>query len=80
MKKEINTSSLVIYQTKKGALELRGDFSNDTLWATQIQIAAAFAVDVRTVNEHLKNIYKTKELENKSTVRKFRIVELSTNS
>jgi prophage maintenance system killer protein len=68
-------SSLVIYQAKSGALELRGDALNETLWATQAQIAHAFDVDVRTVNEHIKNILKTKELSEQATIRKFRIVQ-----
>lgn len=40
-----------------------------------MQIPSAFDVDVRTVNEHIKNIYKTNELEENSTIRKFRIVQ-----
>ncbi|MCB9810962.1 MAG: virulence protein RhuM/Fic/DOC family protein [Candidatus Nomurabacteria bacterium] len=72
-KKEIGP--MVIYQTKSGALELRGDAKKETLWATQAQIAQAFDVDVRTINEHIKNIYKTEELFEKSTIRKFRIVQ-----
>lgn len=65
----------MIYQAKNGALELRGDFRHETLWATQAQIAGAFGVDVRTISEHIKNIYKTKELCEKATLRKFRIVQ-----
>ncbi len=72
MKKEKN---VVIYQAKSGAIELRGDFSHETIWASQLQIAQAFAVDVRTINEHIKNIYKTKELIAKPTIRNFRIVQ-----
>lgn len=65
---------IIIYQTKSGALELRGDQTNDTLWASQAQIAEVFSVDTRTINEHLKNIYKSKELDEEVTIRKFRIV------
>ena len=51
MKKKIlkNNKELVIYQTKSGAIELRGDFSHETLWATQAQIANVFGVDTRTI-------------------------------
>jgi prophage maintenance system killer protein len=70
---------LVIYQTKSGALELRGDFSKETVWATQAQIATAFNVDVRTVNEHIKNIFKVKELFQTTTIRNFRIVQIEGN-
>lgn len=64
---------MVIYQTKDGAIELRGDLDKETMWATQAQIAKAFEVNVRTVNEHLKNIFKTKELNDVAVIRKFRI-------
>jgi len=66
---------VVIYQAKSGAIELRGDFGKETVWATQAQIAEAFGVDVRTVNEHIKNIYKSDELRETSTIRNFRIVQ-----
>lgn len=69
------TKNLVIYQSKSGALELRGDFTNETVWATQAQIATAFSVNTKTVNEHIVNIYKTDELDEESTIRKFRIVQ-----
>ncbi|MEY4731287.1 MAG: hypothetical protein RL681_233 [Candidatus Parcubacteria bacterium] len=70
---------IVVYQAPSGAIELRGDIRRETIWATQAQIALAFDVDVRTVNEHLKNIYRTAELEEKPTIRKFRIVQKEGN-
>jgi prophage maintenance system killer protein len=76
VKNKLDTQpSIVVYQAKDGSIEFRGDFSNDTVWATQAQIAKAFSVDVRTINEHLKKIYKSKELLESSTFRKFRIVQ-----
>ena len=76
MKKSQKEKGLVIYQTKKGGVELRGDFSNDTIWASQLQLSEIFNVDVRTINEHISNIYKTDELKKGSTIRKFRIVQI----
>jgi len=75
MKKNNQQKQLIIYQAKNGAIEFRGDFNRETIWGTQKQIAEVFGVDVRTINEHLKNIYKTDELEGKATIRKFRIVQ-----
>ncbi|MEK7496706.1 MAG: RhuM family protein, partial [Patescibacteria group bacterium] len=75
MKKSQLQKNLVIYQAKNGAIELRGDFSHENIWATQAQIATAFSVDVRTINEHIQNIFKTKELSENSTVRNFRVVQ-----
>jgi len=65
--------SLAIYQAANGAIELPVDAGNETIWATQKQIADVFDVNVRTVNEHLQNIFKTDELEEDSVIRKFRI-------
>ena len=75
-KKILKNNNVVIYQTKNGAIELRGDASRETMWATQAQIANAFEVDVRTINEHIQNILKTKELEEKATIRNFRTVQI----
>lgn len=75
MKKLKKENKIVIYQAKNGAIELRGDTSRETIWATQIQIATAFNVDVRTINEHIQNILRTKELAENSTIRTFRIVQ-----
>lgn len=66
MKKVTKNKELVIYQAKNGALELRGDFKHDTLWATQAQIAEAFGVERSVVTKHIKNILKDKELERKA--------------
>lgn len=58
-------------QADDGSLEVR--FQDETIWLTQKLMAELFAVDVRTVSEHLKNIFETNELEADSVVRKFRI-------
>jgi hypothetical protein len=69
MKKEFKNkgNDLVIYQTEGGALELRGDFVDSTIWASQAQIAQIFAVTPQNVTIHLRNVYKEKELSEKST-------------
>lgn len=66
-------SKIVLYTDKRGNVELRADIEKDTMWATQAQIARLFKVNVRTVNEHLKNIFKTQELRENSVIRNFRI-------
>jgi hypothetical protein len=67
--------TVVIYQGRDGDIELRADIKQDTIWATQAQMAHVFEVDIRTVNEHLNNIFRTHELSKDSTLRKFRIVQ-----
>jgi len=66
VKKEVQ-KGLVIYQAKNGAIEFRGDFTHETIWATQAQIAEVFGVTPQNITLHLKNIYKEKELNKLST-------------
>ena len=51
----------------------------ETVWLSQKQMAELFDKDVRTINEHSGNIYKEAELDQKSTIRKFRIVQKEGN-
>jgi prophage maintenance system killer protein len=73
--KQKKLDELIIFKGKNGQVKLRGDFRNDTMWVTQAQMSEVFGVDLRTVNEHLQNIYKTGELTTDATLRKFRIVQ-----
>ncbi len=67
MKKKVKNNQVIIYQAKNGAIELRGDNSRETFWATQAQIARLFDVTPQNVTLHLNNIYKDKELEMSTT-------------
>jgi hypothetical protein len=66
---------IAIYQTLGNEQKIRVRIENENVWLTQKLIAELFNVDVRTVNEHLINIYSEKELDKNSTVRNFRIVQ-----
>ncbi|MDZ7725573.1 MAG: RhuM family protein [candidate division KSB1 bacterium] len=68
------TNKIEIYKTPDNQTEIRVQFEEDTIWLSQLQMAELFNKDVRTINEHIKNIYKTEELMPDSTIRKFRIV------
>jgi len=63
----------VIYQTKSGALELRGDVEKETVWATQAQIAEVFQVERSVVTKHIGNIFKSGEVNKKSNVQNLHI-------
>lgn len=65
MKQEV-----VIYQAKNGAIELRGDFSQETIWASLQQIADLFETDKSGISRHIKNIYASGELKKSATVAK----------
>lgn len=69
-------NKIEIYQESNNSIGINVTFDNDTVWLTQKQMADLFDKDVRTINEHIQNIYKTDELRKDSTIRKFRIVRL----
>lgn len=48
-------------------------FENETLWATQEQISAAFERDVSTISRHISSIFNEGELEEKSNLQKMQI-------
>ena len=68
------TSHIEIYQSEDGQTQVEVRLDPDTLWLSQAQMAELFDKDVRTINEHLGNIFKEQELDSISTIRKFRIV------
>jgi len=69
-----NASELILYQTEDGRTRIECRFEGETIWLTQKLIAELFQKDVRTINEHLVNIFQEGELSREATIRKFRIV------
>ncbi len=69
--KKTPKQGVVIYQAKSGAIELRGDFTRETLWATQAQIAGIFGTTPQNITLHLKNVYKEKELSEQATCKEY---------
>jgi hypothetical protein len=70
------TSDLILYQTEDGRTRIQCRFENETVWLSQTLMAELFQKDVRTINEHLVNIFEEGELSREATIRKFRIVRL----
>ena len=66
-------NNFVIFKTKTGKINIDVYFQDNNLWLTQKLMAELFEVKVPTVNEHLKNIFAIKELEQDSVIRNFRI-------
>ena len=62
-------SSLILYQTEDGRTRIQCWFENETVWLTQRLIAELFQKDVRTINEHLVNIFDDDELSREATIR-----------
>ncbi|MFA6050362.1 MAG: virulence protein RhuM/Fic/DOC family protein [Candidatus Paceibacterota bacterium] len=62
--------NIIVFQAKTGAIELKGDYSKETMWATLDQIASVFSRNKSVVSRHLKNIFNEKELSRSSVVAK----------
>jgi hypothetical protein len=68
-------SNIILYTTDSGNVSVQVQYEDGTFWLTQKRIADLFGVDVRTINEHLSNIYAQGELDRSATIRKIRIVQ-----
>lgn len=64
---------IIIYKTKSGEMGIDVKVEQDTVWLTQKQMANLFGKDVRTINEHIGNVFKEGELDKNSVIRKIRI-------
>lgn len=70
----MNTNkNFILYTATDGEVKLGVFVSDETLWLSQKNMAELFDVSVSTINEHLKNIFTTKELNKESVIRNFRI-------
>lgn len=65
---------LEIYKIARGEVVFNVDREQETIWATQAQIAELFDTGLPTINYHINNIYKEGELDKNRTIRKNRIV------
>jgi len=74
-----STAEFLIFTGQAGEQSIEARYEDETVWLTQKLMAELFAVDVRTVSEHLKNIYESGELAREATLRKFRTVQAEGN-
>ena len=65
-----NGSSIVLYTTDDGNTQLEVKLEKETVWLTQSQMAELFDIDRTSVLRHIRNIYKSEELEESSTCAK----------
>jgi Virulence protein RhuM family/Fic/DOC family len=67
-KRTSHLTGLIIYQSKSGSLEIKTDKKHETIWLTQDQMGSLFDVKKAAISKHLKNIFASEELEEKSVV------------
>lgn len=66
-----STAEFLIFTNQAGEDGIEVRYEDESIWLTQKLIAKLFSVSVPTVNEHLKNIFKSEELQANSVIRKF---------
>jgi hypothetical protein len=66
-----NKNNIIIYTSPDNKTDVTVKMQDDTVWLTQAQMAELFDKSQATINEHVRNIYKTEELKEADTLRKF---------
>jgi hypothetical protein len=68
-----STAEFLIFTSQSGEDGIEVRVEDENVWLTQKKMAELFGVDVRTISEHLQNIFKSAELKENSVIRNFRI-------
>lgn len=71
---ETTGDRFLVYESGQG-IRVELQFEGDTFWMSRSQIAELFGIDVRTVSEHIANVYTEGELDPEPTRRNFRLVQ-----
>ncbi len=67
-----STAEFLVFTKQAGKDSIEVKIEDETVWLTQKLIANLFDVNVRTISEHLQNIFNSNELDKNSVIRKFR--------
>ena len=70
-----STAEFLIFTRQAGEEGIEVRVENESVWLTQKLLAALFDVDVRTVSEHLGNLFQQGEIAAAATIRNFRTVQ-----
>ncbi len=68
-------NDLVTYTSDDGKVQFDVKFDGNEVWLTQQQLSELYIKNIRTISEHINNIFSENELEEKAAIRKFRITE-----
>ncbi|MDD3685866.1 MAG: hypothetical protein PHE56_03770 [Bacteroidales bacterium] len=71
----MNNSEIQIFRTNDGKTEIRVKLENETVWLNQYQLETLFETDRTSINRHILNVYKSKELDEDSTCAKIAQVQ-----
>lgn len=68
-------SEILIYQTGDGKTKIEVKLENENVWLSKAQMAILYQCDRTSISKHIKNIYNTGELDEKSTCELFAQVQ-----
>ena len=68
-----STAEFLIFTNQTGEQSIEVRYEDNEIWLTQKRIAELFEVSLPTINEHLKHIFASEELNELSVIRNFRI-------
>jgi hypothetical protein len=69
----MNNSEILIYQNTDGSIKIDVRLEEETVWLTQEQMAMLFGKGRTTITEHIQNVFKEGELDEKVACRNFRL-------
>lgn len=69
-------NEIIVYQPEGGEFHIEVRVENETVWLTQAQMAELFSTDRTSINRHIRNIFQTQELDEKSTCAKIAQVRM----
>ena len=68
-----STAEFLIFTSQAGENGIEVRFQNETIWLSQKMIAVLFGCTTDNVSLHLRNIFKTKELQENSVAEDFSV-------
>lgn len=76
--KQMDKGEIVLYQPD-ASVQLEVRMEDDTVWLTQTQIGVLYGVDRTVIVKHIRNIYKTAELDESATCAKIAQLQIEGN-
>lgn len=72
-------NDILLYSTANDTVKVEVLYEDETFWLNQKRMAELFGVESHTITYHLKEIFKSGELDENSTTRKIRVVQKEGN-
>ena len=69
----MENQNILIYENQSGDIKVDVRFEDESIWLSQKQLAEVFGKSVKTINEHIINIFEDEELDKNSVIRNYRI-------